>query len=229
MQNISLIGWLVIAFVAILLFIVLMTKGAKLMFNNKTVEVSGNDGEKLNLDLLGLMYVMADDCRAIEQRKNDKLDDIIPNISFHLSSLSNLACLNLRVESVLNARRRRNGFDKLLTKEKVDAYINCLFKEIQIKVEAEKKNTLICTSHPIDDVKDEKIMNIAELFTIKALLVYIQEFTDKVDLYKRFLPLYKSMNDKNRVEFCESKIKKHTSRVESLTEVVKSYKEKMIW
>jgi hypothetical protein len=228
-EKIPNVGWVVIALIAVLIFIVLMKKGAKLMFGNKTVEVANDSGEKLNLDLFGLMYVMSDSCHQIEQKKKEEIDDIIPDMSYKISSLSNIACLNLRVESILNSRRRKNGFENLVSKEKIDSYINAIVLEIKTKLSSECRNTVLCTSHEIEPINDENIRSVTEVFVIKAIKACIKEYTNKKELYQKYLPLYKSMNDKNRVDFCESKIKKHSDRIDSLNNAMSDYKGVSEW
>jgi len=223
--GIPIFGWIVIAFVALLIFILLMSKGAKLMFGNKTVELDSGNGEKYNLDLLGLTYVMSDECHQIEQRKKEAIDDIVPDLSYKLTVISNLTCINLRAESILNSRRRRNGFETLLTKEAIDNYINSVSDELLIKLNSEIKNTVVCAINKADDIKKEDIFNIASIFTIKAIQACEKEYQQKIDLYNKFLPLYKSINDKNRIAFCEAKIKKHTDRITKLSSILESYKE----
>ena len=217
------IGWLVIAFIAVLIFIVLVMvirRGVKAGIAGQTIEIAGPDGEKQQTDHFGLMYIMNDNCHQIEQRKKERIDSIIPELSYRLNAISATACLNLKAESILQTRRRRNGFENLKTEKFFRDYVNDIIGEMSGKLRSEFEKVKTCSIQPVQDIDNEAIQTVAELFVIRAIKVCVEEYREKAEMYRRFEPLFSVLKDQSRVDFCKQKIKKHEDRIKGFNELL---------
>jgi hypothetical protein len=222
MGNIPTIGWIIIGVMGILVFIIVMTKGVKAGIGNKTVEISGSDGEKQSVDTLGLMYVMSDNCRQIEQRKKERIDSIIPDLSYRFGEISNVSCISLLVESILHGRRRRNGFEKLITHNLFIDYTDKVVQEIIKKITGEFGRIQNCSRLEVEEPKDDIAREIVKSFTLDAIMACRDEYLAKLSMYQQFMPLFKMLGDKRRVDFCEQKIAKHTEKADQLDSLIQS-------
>lgn len=103
------IGWVVILIIGIIvippLFILLLKKGGKMSILGQTIEVY-EGGKIQKIDSIGLMYLMKDNCEKIELLRKERIEDILPDLSYLLSDISVLACCMYRAESILNKRRK---------------------------------------------------------------------------------------------------------------------------
>lgn len=222
MANIPTIGWIIIGVMGFLVFIIAMTKGLKAGIGDKTVTISGSDGEKQSVDTLGLMYVMSDNCRQIEQRKKERIDSIIPDLSYRFGEISNVSCVSLLVESILHGRRRRNGFEKLTTDALFTDYVEKVVQEIIKKIGGEFSRIQSCSKQDVEAPKVDTAREIVKTFTLDAVMACRDEYRAKCDMYQQFMPLYKMLGDKRRVEFCEQKIAKHTEKADQLEKLIQS-------
>ena len=129
--SIPLVGWIVIAFIAVLIFILLhnaIKKGGKFSLFGQTVEVPVDD-KKQKIDTIGLMYLMKDACKQIELLRKERTEDILPDISYLLTGISRLSCCMYRAEAILRKRLYKNGFEDL-TAQTVTGYIEQLSDEL---------------------------------------------------------------------------------------------------
>lgn len=224
MENISNIGWLVLGVVALIVatfvFIIAMRKGFKAGIGDKTIEVTGSDGEKQSVDTYGLMYIMNDNCRQIEQRKKERIDGIIPDLAYRLSDISSTSCLVLLVESILQARRRKNGFEKLVSAKLFGDYCYDVSGEIIGKVKKESLKVVSCSKLPVPDINEAAVKEIVFRFTHEAVLACVDEYKAKSTLYTQFVPLYQILKDKTRMAFCTQKIAKHDERVKEMEAMI---------
>lgn len=229
MSGISEVGWVVLGVlglvVATFLFIIAMRKGFKAGIGDKTIEVSGSDGEKQDVDNQGLMYIMNDNCRQIEQRKKEKIDSIIPDIEYRLDDISAISCLIQRAEKVLQDRRRKNGFEKLTTERLFFDYVNEVACEISNKVRKEIIKVTSCSAQPIGEINEDAIMDVALKFTLRAVFACLDEYREKSTMYTQFEPQFIALHDKNRVIFCKQKIEKHDERIVNLSAMLTKIEE----
>ena len=223
MGDISTIGWGVIAFLGALIFIIIllgMRRGIKAGIAGQTIEILGNDGQPQKADNIGLMYIMNEFCRSIEEHKKEKLDSIVPDLEYDLEQIGSIACLSLRAESILNARRRRNGFDKIKTEKAYSDYFTRMLTEMRSKLLSEIEKVRGCTIQPIRDLDDKVLSAVVKTFILTAMTACLDEYKAKAEMYERFLPQFKSLKDEPRVELCEKKGKIHRERIENLSSLI---------
>lgn len=221
-SNIPAIGWVVILILGIVvippLFILIWKKGRKLSFFGQTIELS-EGGKIQTIDSIGLMYLMKDNCEKIELIRKERIEDILPDISYLLNGISTLACCMYRAESILNKRLYKNGFEDL-TVDTVDAYIKQLAEELFIRVNREIVRSKSCTNKPLDELKKEKIFLIAQEFTKRVSKIYLLEVKSKAEMYLRYKPLFEKIGDKIRTDFCREKMEKKLRQTENLKTVL---------
>lgn len=201
------------------IIVLIWKRGVKGNIMGKTIEISGDDGEKQQVDTNGLMYVMNDTCNQIQQRKKERIDAIIPDLAEKFETISSLSCLELKVESILHDRRRRNGFNKLASEQSIRDYINDLCDTLSRGIHRETSRVATCSAaNP--EINDAAIRPIAQEFALQTVRACIDEYREKKTLYEQFLPLYQTLGDKIRVEFCKGKIDKHDTRVKALSDIL---------
>jgi hypothetical protein len=220
LANLPWYGWLVIFGIAVLLFIVAIVRGFKIGIGDKTIEVSDADGETQQTDKSGLMYILNDNCRQVEQRKKERVDAIIPALSYRLSDISTMSCVTLRAENILNDRRRRNGFENLKSVRLFEDYVSDVFDELYSKTKQESERVITCSAQAAPEVDRDVITMVSRQFAIKAVQACIEEYREKAEMYRRFSPQFAILGDKSRVLFCQQKIKKHEDRANVLSEVL---------
>ncbi|EMB47052.1 hypothetical protein [Treponema denticola] len=222
LDKIPPIGWVVILIFGLILlpalFILLLKKGGKLSFFGQTIEVS-EGGKIQTIDSIGLMYLMRDNCEKIELLRKERIEDILPDISYLLSDISVLACCMYRAESILNKRLYKNGFEDL-TVDTVNVYIKQLAEELFIRLNKEIIRSKTCTTRPLNEVKKEKIFFIAQDFTKRVTKIYLMEVKSKADMYLNYKPLFEKIGDKIRADFCREKMEKKLRQAENLRAVL---------
>lgn len=101
------------------------------------------------------MYLMKDNCEKIELLRKERIEDILPDLSYLLSDISVLACCMYRAESILNKRLYKNGFEDL-TVDTVNIYIKQLAEELFIRLNKEIIRSKTCTTRPLNEVKKKR-------------------------------------------------------------------------
>jgi len=225
LDKIPPIGWVVILIIGLIvipaLFILLflfLKKGGKMSILGQTIEVS-EGGKIQTIDSIGLMYLMKDNCEKIELLRKERIEDILPDISYLLSDISVLACCMYRAESILNKRLYKNGFEDL-TVDSVNVYIKQLAEELFIRLNKEIIRSKTCTTRPLNEVKKEKIFFIAQDFTKRVTKIYLLEVKSKADMYLNYKPLFEKIGDKIRADFCRDKMEKKLKQAENLRAVL---------
>lgn len=216
--NLSVVSGTVIV-LAVLLFILIRKRGAKASINGKTVEIPGEDGEVHYGNANSLMYVMNDTCTQIQQRKKERIDSIIPELSELFETISTLSCLELKVESLLHGFRRKNGFDKLTSERTINDYIDRVEDTIIRGLKREALKVTPCTAAQVA-IDEDAVRPIAQAFTVQAIRECVEEYREKQKMYDQYKPLFATLGDAGMVEFCQSKSAKHAERIESLTSVL---------
>lgn len=224
-SSIPPIGWVVILIIGLIvipaLFILLflfLKKGGKMSILGQTIEVS-EGGKIQTIDSIGLMYLMKDNCEKIELLRKERIEDILPDISYLLSDISVLACCMYRAESILNKRLYKNGFEDL-TVDSVNVYIKQLAEELFIRLNKEIIRSKTCTTRLLNEVKKEKIYFIAQDFTKRVTKIYLMEVKSKADMYLNYKPLFEKIGDKIRADFCRDKMEKKLKQAENLRAVL---------
>ncbi|UTC93079.1 hypothetical protein [Treponema denticola] len=216
------IGWVVILIIGIIvippLFILLLKKGGKMSILGQTIEVY-EGGKIQKIDSIGLMYLMKDNCEKIELLRKERIEDILPDLSYLLSDISVLACCMYRAESILNKRLYKNGFEEL-TVDSVNSYIKQLAEELFIRLNKEILISKSCTTRPLNELKKEKIYFIAQDFTKRVTRIYLKEVKSKADMYLNYKPLFEKIGDKIRADFCRDKMEKKLKQAENLRAVL---------
>ncbi|MGI5059980.1 hypothetical protein E4N89_03170 [Treponema denticola] len=216
------IGWVVILIIGIIvippLFILLLKKGGKMSILGQTIEVY-EGGKIQTIDSIGLMYLMKDSCEKIELLRKERIEDILPDLSYLLSDISVLACCMYRAESILNKRLYKNGFEDL-TVDTVNVYIKQLAEELFIRLNKEIIRSKACTTRPLNEVKKEKIYFIAQDFTKRVTKIYLMEVKSKAAMYLNYKPLFEKIGDKIRADFCREKMEKKLRQAENLRAVL---------
>lgn len=225
LDKIPPIGWVVILTIGLIvipaLFILLflfLKKGGKMSILGQTIEVS-EGGKIQTIDSIGLMYLMKDNCEKIELLRKERIEDILPDLSYLLSDISVLACCMYRAESILNKRLYKNGFEDL-TVDTVNIYIKQLAEELFIRLNKEIIRSKTCTTRPLNEVKKEKIFFIAQDFTKRVSKIYLLEVKSKADMYLNYKPLFEKIGDKIRADFCRDKMEKKLKQAENLRAVL---------
>lgn len=224
-SSIPAIGWVVILIIGLIvipalfvLFFLFLKKGGKMSILGQTIEVS-EGGKIQTIDSIGLMYLMRDNCEKIELLRKERIEDILPDISYLLSDISVLACCMYRAESILNKRLYKNGFEDL-TVDSVNVYIKQLAEELFIRLNKEIIRSKTCTTRPLNEVKKEKIFFIAQDFTKRVTKIYLLEVKSKADMYLNYKPLFEKIGDKIRADFCRDKMEKKLKQAENLRAVL---------
>ena len=216
------IGWVVILIIGIIvippLFILLLKRGGKMSILGQTIEVY-EGGKIQKTDSIGLMYLMKDNCEKIELLRKERIEDILPDLSYLLSDISVLACCMYRAESILNKRLYKNGFEEL-TVDSVNSYIKQLAEELFIRLNKEILISKSCTTRPLNELKKEKIYFIAQDFTKRVTRIYLKEVKSKADMYLNYKPLFEKIGDKIRADFCRDKMEKKLKQAENLRAVL---------
>lgn len=225
LDKIPPIGWVVILIIGLIVipafFILLflfLKKGGKMSILGQTIEVS-EGGKIQTIDSIGLMYLMKDNCEKIELLRKERIEDILPDLSYLLSDISVLACCMYRAESILNKRLYKNGFEDL-TVDTVNVYIKQLAEELFIRLNKEIIRSKTCTTRPLNEVKKEKIFFIAQDFTKRVTKIYLMEVKSKADMYLNYKPLFEKIGDKIRADFCREKMEKKLRQAENLRAVL---------
>ena len=219
--NIPLVGWIVIAFIAALIFILLynaMKKGGKFSLFGQTVEVPVGD-KKQKIDTIGLMYLMKDACERIELLRKERAEDILPDISYLLTGISRLSCCMYRAEAILNKRLSKNGFEDL-TVQTVTGYIEQLSIELYGHLQRELPRAELCAANPPEPIEKSKTDAIAKEFTRRAVTIYLREVKAKAAMYESYQPLFEKLGDAIRVDFCKEKREKKMKQADELLEVL---------
>ena len=227
--NIPLVGWIVIAFIAALIFILLynaMKKGGKFSLFGQTVEVPVGD-KKQKIDTIGLMYLMKDACERIELLRKERAEDILPDISYLLTGISRLSCCMYRAEAILNKRLSKNGFEDL-TVQTVNGYIEQLSDELYSHLQRELLRAELCAATSPEPIEKSKTYAIAKEFTRRAAAIYLREVKSKVMMYESYQPLFEKLGDAIRVNFCKEKKEKKTKQADALLEVLHELEAKKI-
>jgi len=200
---------------------IILKRGIKASLGGKTIEVSGRDGEVQQTDQFGLMYILSDNCKQIEDRKKERIDAIIQSLSYRINEISNLSCINLKAESLLQNRRRQNGFTKLATRKLFDDYVADVAGELFGKLSVETRRIVTCTTENVHEIEKSVIQSVSQAFALKAISTCRDEYEEKSEMYQRFLPQFLLLKDTPRVEFCKQKISKHNERVRIFNELIK--------
>ena len=217
---------LIIIGLSILGFILMMMRGGKLSIFGQTVEVPiGNKTQKI--DTIGLMYLMKDACERIEMLRKERAEDILPDISYLLTGISNLSCCMYRAEAILNKRLYKNGFEDL-TVQTVTGYIEQLSIELYSHLQRELLQAQLCAEIAPEPIDKNKTDAIAKEFTRRAAAIYLREVKSKAMMYESYLPLFEKLGDKIRVEFCKEKKEKKMKQAEQLLEVLHKLEAKKI-
>ena len=219
--SIPLVGWIVIAFISVLIFILLhnaIKKGGKFSLFGQTVEVPVGD-KKQTVDTIGLMYLMKDACERIELIRKERAEDILPDISYLLTGISRLSCCMYRAEAILRKRLYKNGFEDL-TAQTVTGYIEQLSDELFSHLQREIHSAGQCAVNPPEAIEKSKTYAIAKEFTRRATAIYLREVKSKAMMYESYLPLFEKLGDTIRVEFCKEKKEKKMKQAEQLHEVL---------
>ncbi len=217
--NLIILSVTVLIIVAMVLFLV-WKRGFKASAGGKTLEFAGSDGEVQQTDQLGLMYIMNDNCHQIEERKKERIDSIIPALSYRLSDISNLSCISLKAESILQNRRRQNGFAKLKTKKAFSEYVDDVSGELLGKARSEASRVVSCSVLPVGTIDESVVHSVSEAFALKAIQAVRDEYAEKAEMYRRFKPQFEILKDKPRVDFCEQKIRKHDDRAKVFGDLI---------
>ncbi|UTC88071.1 hypothetical protein [Treponema denticola] len=224
------IGWVVILIIGIIvtppLFILLFKKGGRMSILGQTIEVY-EGGKIQKIDSIGLMYLMKDNCEKIELLRKERIEDILPDLSYLLSDISVLACCMYRAESILNKRLYKNGFEEL-TVDSVNSYIKQLAEELFIRLNKEILISKSCTTRPLNELKKEKIYFIAQDFTKRVTRIYLKEVKSKADMYLNYKPLFEKIGDKIRADFCREKMEKKLKQAENLRAVLEKLTKRTI-
>lgn len=224
------IGWVVILIIGIIvtppLFILLFKKGGKMSILGQTIEVY-EGGKIQTIDSIGLMYLMKDSCEKIELLRKERIEDILPDLSYLLSDISVLACCMYRAESILNKRLYKNGFEDL-TVDTVNIYIKQLAEELFIRLNKEIIRSKTCTTRPLNEVKKERIYFIAQDFTKRVTKIYLLEVKSKAEMYLNYKPLFEKIGDKIRADFCREKMEKKLKQAENLRAVLEKLTKRTI-
>ncbi len=205
---------------ASMIFVLVWKRGFKASLGGKTLEVTGADGELQQTDQFGLMYILNDNCHQIEERKKERIDSVIPALSYRINEISNLACINLKAESILQNRRRQNGFSSLKTRKAFYDYVDDVSGELLGKTKTEAGRVVFCSNQPVREIEEAVVRSVAEAFALKAVTACRDEYQEKAEMYRRFCPQFEILKDKPRVDFCNQKIKKHEERVKTLTALI---------
>lgn len=229
-SSIPAIGWVVILIFGLIvipaLFILLLKKGGKMSILGQTIEVY-EGGKIQKIDSIGLMYLMKDNCEKIELLRKERIEDILPDLSYLLSDISVLACCMYRAESILNKRLYKNGFEEL-TVDSVNSYIKQLAEELFIRLNKEILISKSCTTRPLNELKKEKIYFIAQDFTKRVTRIYLKEVKSKADMYLNYKPLFEKIGDKIRADFCREKMEKKLKQAENLRAVLEKLTKRTI-
>lgn len=217
--NLMIVAITVLLLVGMVLFF-FRKRGFKASAGGKTIEVSGSDGELQQTDQFGLMYILNDNCHQIEERKKERIDSIIPDLSYRINEISNLSCINLKAESILQNRRRQNGFGNLRTKKAFTDYVDDVSVELLGKTRTEAGRVTSCSSQPVNTIEEEVIHSVAEAFALRAIKACLEEYLEKAEMYRRFFPQFEILKDSTRVDFCKQKIKKHEERAKAFTSLI---------
>lgn len=217
--NLSIIAGTILVIAAMVFFLV-WKRGIKAGFGSKTIEVPGDDGEVQQTDQFGLMYILNDNCRQIEDRKKERIDSIIPALSYRINEISNLSCLNLKAESILQNRRRQNGFTNLRTRKLFSDYVDDVVGELTGKIKTEAARVVSCSSEAHSTFETNVLRTVAEAFALKAIISCRDELAEKAEMYRRFQPQFEILKDTPRVDFCKQKIKKHEEKAKALTTLI---------
>lgn len=224
------IGWVVILIIGIIvtppLFILLFKKGGRMSILGQTIEVY-EGGKIQKIDSIGLMYLMKDNCEKIELLRKERIEDILPDLSYLLSDISVLACCMYRAESILNKRLYKNGFEEL-TVDSVNSYIKQLAEELFIRLNKEILISKSCTTRPLNELKKEKIYFIAQDFTKRVTKIYLLEVKSKAEMYLNYKPLFEKIGDKIRADFCREKMEKKLKQAENLRAVLEKLTKRTI-
>lgn len=218
LANMPNIGWIVILIFGILIFILFLRRGGKLSVMGQTIALNESD-EKQEVDPIGLMYLMKNSCEHIELLRRERMDDILPDISYLISELSMLACCIYRAEATLKKRVNKNGFETL-TAPDADRYIKNLSTELYKQLLQETSRAKHCTLNKDLEIKKEKIDRIAREFTMRSIRAYYSEVAQKAAMYDSYKPLFSKMGDTIRVNFCERKKKKKLEQKRNLQEIL---------
>jgi hypothetical protein len=209
---------LIIVGVIVLAFILMMKKGGKFSLFGQTVEVPiGNKTQKI--DTIGLMYLMKDACERIEMLRKERAEDILPDISYLLTGISNLSCCMYRAEAILNKRLYKNGFEDL-TVQTVTGYIEQLSIELYSHLQRELLRAQLCAEIAPEPIDKNKTDAIAKEFTRRAAAIYLREVKNKEMMYESYQSLFEKLGDSIRVEFCKGKREKKTQQAAQLFEVL---------
>nr|DAJ85634.1 MAG TPA: hypothetical protein [Caudoviricetes sp.] len=209
---------LIIVGVIVLAFILMMKKGGKFSLFGQTVEVPvGN--KKQTVDTIGLMYLMKDACERIEMLRKERAEDILPDISYLLTGISNLSCCMYRAEAILNKRLYKNGFEDL-TVQTVTGYIEQLSIELYSHLQRELLRAQLCAEIAPEPIDKNKTDAIAKEFTRRAAAIYLREVKNKAMMYESYQSLFEKLGDSIRVEFCKGKREKKTQQAAQLFEVL---------
>ena len=209
---------LIIVGVIVLAFILMMKKGGKFSLFGQTVEVPvGN--KKQTVDTIGLMYLMKDACERIEMLSKERAEDILPDISYLLTGISNLSCCMYRAEAILNKRLYKNGFEDL-TVQTVTGYIEQLSIELYSHLQRELLRAQLCAEIAPEPIDKNKTDAIAKEFTRRAAAIYLREVKNKEMMYESYQSLFEKLGDSIRVEFCKGKREKKTQQAAQLFEVL---------
>ena len=209
---------LIIIGLSILGFILMLIRGGKLSLFGQTVEVPiGN--KKQTVDTIGLMYLMKDACERIEMLRKERAEDILPDISYLLTGISNLSCCMYRAEAILNKRLYKNGFEDL-TVQTVTGYIEQLSIELYSHLQRELLRAQLCAEIAPEPIDKNKTDAIAKEFTRRAAAIYLREVKSKAMMYESYQPLFEKLGDSIRVEFCKGKREKKTQQAAQLFEVL---------
>lgn len=229
MQNIDKVpvfGWVVFLILGVLaiaaisfLIVAFIRRGGKFSVLGQTIEVS-EDGKVQTIDTLGLTYIMKENCDKIQSLTAERLEDVIPDISYLTSDISPLHCCVYRAEAILKKRILKNGFENL-TADTVGKYILQLNEELYTHLEHEAGRAKLCAATQVPAIDKAKIEFIAKEFTRRAVRVYLLEVKSKAEMYKTYLPLFEKLGDKIRAGFCVEKKEKKERQTENLKEVVK--------
>ena len=209
---------LIIIGLSILGFVLMMMRGGKLSIFGQTVEVPiGNKTQKI--DTIGLMYLMKDACERIELLRKERAEDILPDISYLLTGISNLSCCLYRAEAILTKRLYKNGFEDL-TIQTVTGYIEQLSIELYSHLQRELLRAELCAATSPEPIEKSKTDAIAKEFTRRAAAIYLREVKSKAAMYESYQPLFEKLRDSIRVDFCKEKKEKKLNQAAQLEKVL---------
>lgn len=221
-MQIPLIGWLVIAFIATLIFIVLMSKGLKFGFSGKTVSIGEKMDKKIGdfkqeIEKKELERVYDESFSRELLRKSQKIDehlsaecrksvrridrDVAPIFKNYLKSPLSIAAVASLIKEELNERLDYNNMKEKLSRNERTAYCNDIVNDIHDRystfyLQAEK---LVGKGvYPEWETVERNVQILISVWSIKIINSYISHLNRKIELYQQSRKVFKTEEYKQK-------------------------------